>query len=345
MKSKSLWPILINFAKLRLYFGGLFMMKWFKVALALIGLALMLVLFLAWTPDIPAKKLEEKYATGASDFIELPSGARAHYRMQGNTEGQTLLLLHGSNSSLHTWEAWVDALETDHFIVTVDLPGHGLTGPTPADDYTYKGMVDFLHDFKTALNLKKFILGGNSMGGAVTMSYALAHPEDLTALILVDAAGIAPPANTKIAVNRPKAFNLAGRWYTDWILENITPRSLVEEGLKTSIVDHSLINDAMIDRYWELARRPGNRKATGLRFAWYREGRDDLPANEITLPTLILWGEFDSLIPLEVGQLIHKQIAGSEMVVYPNIGHIPMEEIPAITASAVRNFIATQGMD
>lgn len=315
------------------------MLKWIKYVVGVAVLLLVLLLIRFWTPDIPHEELAEKYATGASDFITLPSGARAHFRMEGNAEGETIVLLHGSNASLHTWEGWVDALETDYLVVTVDLPGHGLTGATPADDYTYGGMVAFLDEFTGALNIDRFILGGNSMGGGITLAYALEHPEKLQALVLVDAAGLTPPTGTRVPVKRPQAFNLAGRWYADWILENITPRSIAEEGLRTSVVDDSLIDDTMIDLYWELALHPGNRRATGLRFAWYRDGMTDLPVSKIKLPTLILWGEEDSLIPVEVGHMLEEGIEGSRLVTYPNIGHLPMEEIPAITATAVRNFL------
>lgn len=316
------------------------MLKWLKYVAGVVLLLLVLLLIRFWTPDIPHAELADKYATGASDFIELPSGARAHFRIEGNAEGDTILLLHGSNASLHTWEGWVDMLETDYLVVTVDLPGHGLTGATPAGDYTYGGMVAFLKEFTNALNINDFILGGNSMGGGVTMAYALEHPADVKALVLVDAAGINPPANTRIPQKLPKAFDLAGRWYSDWILENITPRSFVLEGLKTSISDHTLIDDAMVDRYWELVRHPGNRAATGKRFAWYRDGRANLQVTEITAPTLIIWGEDDSLIPVEVGHLLKDRIKGARLVTYPNIGHIPMEEIPAISANAVKGFLA-----
>ncbi|NVJ98291.1 MAG: alpha/beta hydrolase [Alphaproteobacteria bacterium] len=316
-------------------------MKWIKLGIGAIVLLLALAIIRYWTPDISHEELADKYAVGASDFITLPSGAQAHYRMEGNAEGPTILLLHGSNASLHTWEGWVDALETDYLVVTVDLPGHGLTGPTPADDYTYSGMVAFVDEFTTALDIDHFILGGNSMGGGVSLSYAIAHPERLQALVLVDAAGTAVPENTRIPQKLPAAFDLAGHWYSDWILENITPRAFVLEGLKTSITDHSLIDEAMIDRYWELVRHPGNRRATGKRFAWYRQGRSDLPVEQITKPTLILWGDNDSLIPVETGHSLKKRIGGAQLVTYPNIGHIPMEEIPAISANAVKGFLSS----
>ncbi|WP_417460971.1 alpha/beta fold hydrolase [Kordiimonas sp.] len=315
------------------------MAKWLKYGVAALVLALALIVYWAWTPDIPHEVLAEKYATGASDFLELPSGARAHIRTRGNFEGKTLILLHGSNASLHTWEPWVDALDADYFIVTVDLPGHGLTGATPSEDYTYNGMVAFVDELVETLNLENFVLGGNSMGGGVTLAYALQHPGKPDGLILVDAVGIPVPENTRVETSRPLAFDLAGHWYSDWILENITPRSIVEEGLKKCFFDNSNVTEAKITLYWELARHPGNRGATGKRFAWYRDGRSSLDITPIKLPTLILWGEEDSLIPVETGTQMHQMIEGSELITYPEVGHLPMEEIPAISANAVRTFL------
>jgi len=305
----------------------------------LIVLALGLLVYVGWASDIPHDKLAEKYAGGASDFIDLPSGARAHYRLQGNDQGPRLLLLHGSNASLHIWEGWVNALEEDYFIATVDLPGHGLTGATPADNYLYDGMVAFLKEFTTEIGFESFALGGNSMGGAVTLKYALTHPEQLTGIILVDAAGIDVPASAAHKVDFPVAFQLAGRWYTDWILENITPRSFIEEGLNKSVTNKAIVTPEAIDLYWELVRHPGNRRATGLRFAWYREGRSALPIEKITLPTLIIWGEDDKLIPVEVAHEMHKRIDGSQMQLFKDMGHIPMEEYPLETSAAAKAFL------
>ena len=110
----------------------------------------------------------------------------------------------------------------------------------------------------------------------------------------------------------------------------------MEEGLKKSFSDDSNVTDQKIDLYWELARHPGNREATGKRFAWYRDGRSSLG---ITLPTLILWGEDDQLIPVETGALMHKKLKGSQFVTFAGVGHLPMEEISAITATAVRGFL------
>lgn len=316
------------------------MVKWLKYLASALILIVALLIYMGWASDIPHNVLAEKYATGASEFIDLPSGARAHYRMQGNRSGKTIVLLHGSNSSLHTWEPWVTILSGDHFIVTVDLPGHGLTGQTPADDYTYQGMVEFLKEFAEAVELDSFILGGNSMGGGVTLAYTLAHPSDVSGLILVDAAGTRLPPKAAGKVDYPLAFDLAGRWYTDWIIENVTPRSLASEGLSKSVSVKSIVTEEAVDRYWELVRHPGNRRATGLRFAWYRkEGSRDLPVENISQPALVLWGDEDNLIPVEAGRALHARLPNSSLTVFKGVGHLPMEEVPIETATAVASFV------
>lgn len=319
------------------------MVKWLKYVAGVVLLIAALLLYKGWASDIPHDELAAKYATGASDFVELPSGARAHYRMQGNRSGQTILLLHGSNASLHTWEPWVAELSDQFFIVTVDLPGHGLTGPVPGDDYTYEGMVIFLKEFVEALDMQAFVLGGNSMGGGVTLAYAKTHPEDLTHLILVDAAGTRLPASAADKVDYPIAFDLAGRWYTDWIIENVTPRGLAAEGLRKSVSVTSIITEDMIDRYWELVRHPGNRRATGLRFAWYRtRGSRNLQVDDIETPALVIWGDEDKLIPLEAGVALNKQLPNSQIMIFERVGHLPMEEVAQESAAAVRSFLTAE---
>jgi pimeloyl-ACP methyl ester carboxylesterase len=305
---------------------------------------LAVLLYVVWTPDIAHDTLAAKYAGGASRFVTLPSGARAHYRIQGDADGVTLVLLHGSNSSLHAWEPWVAELGDAHRIVTVDLPGHGLTGATPAADYTFEGMARFVEEFTRKLGLSRFILGGNSMGGAVTLSYALDHPDELSGIVLVSAGGTQVPAEVARKVDMPLAFRLAGHWYTDWLLTSVTPRAVVADSLEHSIVKQSIIDDAMIDRYWELNRYPGNRRAMTARFAWYWNERVDLPVERIAAPALILWGTDDRLVPVEAGRLMRDRIPKSELVEFPGVGHVAMEEVPAESAAAVRAFIARHSL-
>lgn len=315
------------------------MVKYLKYLAVLLIVFMGLFLVWGWAPDMEPRTLAQKYATGASDFLSLPSGETAHYRLQGNEGGQKLVLLHGSNASLHTWEPWVEELENDFFILSLDLPGHGLTGPIKSNDYSYASMVSFVREVTEALSFERFILAGNSMGGGITAAFAIAHPDMLEAAVLLDASGIKLPDEVVGKRDLPLAFQLAGHWYSDWILKTITPRSIVSEGLSKSFTDQTLITEEMIDLYWELARFPGNREATAIRIAGYRDTPIFLPAEEISVPTLIIWGADDRLTPVDAAYEFQRRIGGSELVIFDGVGHIPMEEAAAESAAALKDFV------
>jgi len=286
--------------------------------------------------DIPDGVLVAKYGQAPSQFLTLTAtGAHVHYRDQGIASGPALVLLHGSNASLHTWEPWVKILGGEFRVITVDLPSHGLTGAVPGDDYSQAGMATFVDQFTTQLGVAKFALGGNSMGGGVAARFALTHPERLTKLILIDAGGIPP----KTPNDPGLGFRLARIPVVQNLLLYITPRNLFEEGLKKAIFDDTLVTSEMVDRYWELNRREGNRAATLKRFQtpWDTYIVDNV--SKITTPTLILWGDKDTLVPVDAGEAYRDAIKGSQFILYNNVGHLPMEEVPERSAEAVRGFL------
>jgi pimeloyl-ACP methyl ester carboxylesterase len=287
-------------------------------------------------PDIPRAKLEAKYATPPSEFIMLPDGARAHVRDQGNKNGPVLVLIHGSNASLFTWEPWVTRLFQDFHIVSMDLPGHGLTGAVPNHDYSQEGMVKFVGEVTDKLGLQKFALAGNSMGGGVVARFAEEHPDRVSALILVDAAG----EPSQMGDHIPLVFKIARTPVLNKLLLYVTPRSLVEEGLSDAIVHKNIITDQMIDQYWEFARMEGSRAANGERFLlpFTSDVKDHI--GDIKAPTLILWGEQDHLIPVAAAHQFQQDIPGSQLVIYPATGHIPQEEVPDRSAQDVRTFLS-----
>jgi pimeloyl-ACP methyl ester carboxylesterase len=225
-------------------------------------------------------------------------------------------------------------------VVTLDLPAHGLSGPTPQSLYTgaaYAGIVEQLVD---RLGLKRFALGGNSMGGGVAWRYAVAHPERLSALILVDASGKPMPKGS----SPPLGFRLARIPVARDILATVTPRVIFEKSFAQSISNQAIATPAMIDRYWELHLYPGNRRATVQRFGQY-SGNDGAAGKlgSLTVPTLILWGREDKLIPVSVAQWFNSQIKGSRVTILDGIGHIPMEEAPDRSLAPVLELLsATQ---
>jgi pimeloyl-ACP methyl ester carboxylesterase len=306
----------------------------------LIGLAILAGAFWYFSdPDIPRSVLEAKYASPPSQFIVLPDGARAHVRDQGNKNGPVLVLVHGSNASLFTWEPWVTRLFQDFHIVTMDLPGHGLTGAVPNDDYSQEGMVKFVDEVADALRLRKFTIGGNSMGGGVAARYAEEHPDRVTALILVDAAGEPTPTGDRV----PLVFKIARIPVLNKILLHITPRALVEEGLDDAIVRKNILTDKMIDQYWEFARMEGSRAANGQRFMLPFPDAVKKHIGDIKAPTLILWGDKDHLIPVVAAHEFQADIPGSQLVIYPDTGHIPQEEVADRSAQDVRTFLNGTG--
>ena len=313
------------------------MRKFLKWA-GLVLLALIVALF-AWgyAGDVPVSELRAKYANAESEFVDLGGGMTVHLRDEGPKDAAAIILLHGSNASLHTWQQWVDRLGKDYRIIRYDQPGHGLTGPHPKDDYSASAFVDVVDRIAKNRGLGKFYLGGNSMGGWVTHEYAKAHPEKLLGIILVDAGG-APDAKPK---SLPIGFRIARMPVINNLAQVITPRSVIETSLKQSVSNQAVVTRAEVDEYWELLRYPGNRDATLKRFAQYGSRNTPATLSEATrkVPALILWGDEDKLIPVESTKWFQSQYTDQVTHIYKGIGHLPMEESAKASAGDVNDWL------
>ncbi len=304
------------------------------ILLALIALLIIALLYFR-TPDTDPAAMRAKYGAPPSQFVDLGNGLTVHLRDTGPRDAPVLMLIHGSNASLHTWEPWAERLGPRYRIIRMDLPGHGLTGASPTRDYTPTGYVDVVERIRAKLAVDRIVLAGNSMGGGVAWHYALAHPEHLRGLILIDSVGQPEPGNAK----PPLAFRIARMPVIREIAAAITPRSLIADSLPGVFGDPRLADAAMIDRYWELLRYPGNRTATLDRFALAPDRASAAQLAALKLPVLILWGAKDQLIPRASGDWLHARIAGSKLIVYPATGHLPMEERPDESARDVKRFV------
>ena len=310
------------------------LIKWLLVVLVI---AVAAVFIWGYAPDTDANAMEAKYGNSASRFADLEPGLRVHYRDEGNPDGRVLVLIHGSNASLHTWEPWVQILGKDYRVISMDLPGHGLTGQNPSGIYDNASYVAIVDRLLTQLNVKKAVIGGNSMGGGVTWMYTLAHPEKVEAMLLVDASG-QPYAKSG---NTPLGFRLMRMPVIKEAARFIAPRSIFESSVKTSMSVQSKIDAKLIDRYWELNRYPGNREATLKRFAnpqSMRSGSKEKLA-AIKIPVMILWGAEDNLIPVTSAKWFADALPQAKLIIYPSVGHIPMEEIPEKSATDVKNWL------
>lgn len=304
-----------------------------------IGLALVLLGFGMWgyAPDTDPAAVRTKYASADSQFITLQPGLTVHVRDEGKRDGEPLVLIHGSNASLHTWEPWVARLGGQYRIISLDLPGHGLTGTHPGGVYDYPVFVETVAGVMDRLGINRAVIAGNSMGGGTAWMFALAHPDRTSALILVDAAG-APQWQSR---KTPIGFRLARMPGARALMKWIAPRSMFESSLRTTLYDPAQVTPAMVDRYWELNRYPGNREATIRRFTLAHNNR---PASreqlaDIKAPTLILWGEEDNLIPVSSARWFHEAMPASRLIIYPKVGHAPMEEVADTSARDVAVFL------
>lgn len=313
------------------------MKRAFKWILGLLLLAVAALFAWGYAPDTDPAAMKAKYASAASQFVDVGGGLTMHVRDEGKRDGPVLVLLHGSNASLHTWDPWVERLAAKYRIIRLDQIGHGLTGPNPTGQYDSAAFVGTLDALMGKLGVSRFALAGNSMGGYVAWEYALAHPGKLTHLVLVDAGGPPDDPDKKL----PIGFRLAWTPGINRLMNVITPRSVFETSMHQSVSNQAIVTPAAVDRYWELNRYPGNRNATRLRFAQYTgRNRNVERLRDITVPTLILWGAEDKLIPASGADWFAARIKGSQKIVYPGIGHIPMEETPDRSAADVDAFLS-----
>ena len=306
--------------------------------LAVVAIALVALFLILRTPDTDPKAMRAKYAQSPSQFVTLDSGERVHLRDEGPRSGVPIVLLHGSNADLHTWQPWVERLAKTHRVIRFDQRGHGLTGPAPDGDYSRKAFAADVERVADALELDRFVLAGNSMGGGIALEYALAHPDRLAGLVLVDAGGAPQTEKAKGNIG----FTLARMPGTAWLMRSITPRSLIEKSLRQSVTNKAVVTDAAVDRYWELLRYPGNRQATATRFATPQTSFTEAQLAGLKVPTLIIWGERDPLIPLSSGRWLAQHIPGARIEVLPGIGHIPMEEAPEASARLLETWLTAQ---
>jgi pimeloyl-ACP methyl ester carboxylesterase len=291
---------------------------------AILGLALASQI----EPDLPLEELKPAFANGASRFVDL-DGLSVHYRDEG--AGPPLLLLHGTGSSLHTWDAWTDAVRGHFRVIRMDLPGFGLTGPNRDDDYRIERYVAFVEAFRSRFGLESFALAGNSLGGQIAWSYAVAHPRRVSALVLVDPAGY--------PIDRPAlVFRLAKIPGLSWLMTKLDPGPIAAKTLRDAYGDPAKVTREMVERHRKLALREGNRRAFVARSSLRGESRS-ADIGKVRAPTLILWGAQDRLIPVSHGYRFEHAIASARLIVYDGVGHVPMEEIGPRSALDVDAFL------
>ncbi len=311
------------------------------IALILAGLfQLLVVLGLGgWlylrAPDIPAAALETKYARANSHYADLGDGLRVHYLESGPASAPTLLLIHGFGDNSFSWDGWTKVLAKDHHVLAIDLPGHGLTQTPPGTTVAPDRLADVVGRFLATKQLSHVAVAGNSLGGAVAWQLALRHPDAVGALVLVDAAGWPNQTLQK----PPLAFRLMKYKIGRDFIASIDNTPLIREGLKKDVVNQSVLTESFIQRWADLQRLPGHRPILMSIDPGAIAATDAILA-PIHVPTLILWGADDQLIDVASAHKFAAAIKGSQLIIYPHVGHLAMVDAPERTASDVATFLA-----
>lgn len=237
-------------------------------------------------------------------------------------EGPPLILIHGVGGDADEWVFCLEELSSSNRVIAVDLLGFGHSDKPPIR-YTIGGFVEMLELFLNALAIERAALLGSSLGGWVAATFALQFPERTDRLILVDAAGLQADA-PKMPIDL-----------------RVSTRRHMRDVLNVMFYDHGFVTEELVDLAYQghLRRHDGYTIDSVLKnFKDEREWLDDKIA-DLKVPTLIVWGEQDGLIPVSTSDKFHRLIQGSRREVIPECGHLPALEKPLELIRHVADFL------
>ena len=300
------------------------------IALALISLILLAALYL-WTPDKSKAELEKTYGSPKNAYVSA-LGVNLHYQDTGPSKNAIpIVFLHGFGASLQTWETWAQALSEDYRVISVDLPGFGLTGEDPSGIYTDQRSVEVLEAFLKELNIPKVVLVGNSMGGKFAWQFAARYPNQVAKLVLISPDGYASPG---IEYGKKPDVPAIADLYRYFF-----SKAFLAMNLEPAYANPKTLSDALVNRYYDLMLAPGVRGAILARMQ-QTVLQDPVPSlASIQVPTLLIWGEKDAFIPISNSNDYLKVMPNAKRVSLPNIGHLPQEEQPSIGLAALKEFL------
>lgn len=296
-------------------------------AASLVALAIALWVY----RDIPAAELEARYAGPASRFINI-DGVRMHYRDEG--EGPVVVLFHANFSNLIDWDPWVEALKDSYRVVRVDMTSHGLTGPDPTGDYTLPRTLELTSAFIDALGIEKATLAGTSLGGTVAIHYSAANPERVERLILLSPGSLEGKERMERGTV-PRA---------GYVLKYIMPRALPEFMLRSGFGDPGKLPEELVDRWYDMWMREGQREAQLDRLSQYVAGDIEALVRSIRVPVLLLWGEANTTAVFEqAAEFRHmlENVPSLTFISYPGVGHMAVEEAGPEIGRDVRTWLDT----
>ena len=311
------------------------MKKLLKVLLVLFAVAVigLTVFWFARPADVSFDELRAGIPNAEYSHFADIDGVRVHYQEKGT--GTPLVLLHGFTSSTYSWKDVFEPLSQNFRVIAVDLKGFGFSGK-PDGDYSRRAQATLVGHLLDYLKIEKAWLCGNSMGGEIALNFALQNPQRVGGLILIDSAGVNVTGSGSLAP-RYLLLPVVGRIVTALAL---TSDKLVRQGLEKSSYDQTKVTNERVAFYYRPLKTRGGQLAAVRARTQANEFPVEPELGRIRVPTLIIWGAQDALIPLEAGYKINKLIKESKLVVFDSCGHLPQEEMPARVVDEVTTFIA-----
>lgn len=274
-------------------------------------------------------------------FVEL-HGDRVAYRDTG--DGEVLLLIHGMAGSSAAWRAVIGTLSKKFRVVAPDLLGHGESAK-PRGDYSLGAFAAMLRDLLDKLGIDRATVIGQSLGGGVAMQFAYQHPDYCDRLVLVSSGGLGPDVSWLLRILSAPGAEL--------VLPVVAPQPVLRAGNKLgswlrSAGIQSPRGSEMWSAYSSLSD-PQTRQAflRTLRSVVDHRGQSVSALNKLHLtidldvPTLLIWGSDDGIIPVAHGYATHEALPGSRLEVLDGVGHFPHVEAPSVVVDILEDFMAT----
>lgn len=317
-------------------------MKHFKIYYVLTRCAFLLLVFLGGCTTTQQNSLYGKAVDLKRDKLSLAVGSNhaidvemAYLERPG--DGPTVMLVHGFSANKDTWLLFAKKLPKDYHLIIPDLAGHGDTTAPENGDYDLVQQAQRLHALVDALDISSFHMVGSSMGGAISAIYASTYPEEIQSLTLMDSAGIDGDtkseyfeilegdtgSNPLIAVDK-KSFE----YLMEMVMEKqpFLPWPLRPAAMRDSVGRAAINREIFSDML-----------ATGERMSANDFG-EQLTTN-VTMPVLIMWGEKDRILDVSAVPAFKQYLPQAEVVIFPEVGHLPMLEVPKKSAGALAEFI------
>lgn len=274
------------------------------------------------------------------EFVTV-AAVKTHHLTRG-AQGRPIVLIHGFGSSTYTWRRNIDDLARRYRVHALDLKGFGLTAKPRDGRYHIPAYTEHLLGYLDAMELRRPVLIGSSMGGAVAVHLALRHPGRVAGLVLVDAAPSGLPG--RLPPTRQLAGGIEGEAtradVVPSLLRAMITRQAVGRWLKVSYHDPSLVTEEMIETYYRPITIEGATEALAAMTRPRAEAMTPLPPlSSLKCPTLLIWGAFDRIIPRAVADEYARTIPGSRLLVFERSGHLPHEEEPERFEREVARFV------